>query len=296
MSDREFRKKVFEAILKEAGRLTDTVSSALGAPSFRQVGSVGAGTSVMAPPNPVKSDGTVDIIIQIRGISGGDTKTATRLGKNAVVVTTEAGGLGSKENLAAYGNPGFITDTVNKVLASLRKDHPNVRLGKLTISSFSGGGSATAALIAQRDKLPKGSEAPKFVFLDGLHTEINSSTMKAIVDYANQVKKDPKAGELAIVHTAVHTAVVPGKYHSTTDTADHILSNTGVARKPTGSNQEGQPVSTAQSGGLKIIQLYDRKDPYMVVDPKTGKPRPNIPGTAGYQHIKALDWGLRNVV
>jgi len=294
--NREFRKNTFKHLLKRAGVVSDLVEKSLNPPkNYHTLGSVGRGTTVMIPDNPVKPDGSVDIIFQIRGIAGGDTKTAANIGKNAVIITAEAGGIGSKENLSAYGSPNFINEAVNKIINNLKQKFPdkNIHLGKLTVSSFSGGGSATAQLLMNREKLPKGSEPSKFVFIDGLHADPSGNVMKAIVDYAKEVKNNPEAGELSIVHTAV----VPTGYASTTQVADHILEQIGLQRQPIQSQGEGVgPTSEAQSGGLKIVQLYDRQQPYMVKDPQTGENRPNVPGTAGWQHMMALQFGLKNIV
>lgn len=298
---RELRKIALEQLVKEGGLLSDLVDKALEAKkkilNFATIGSVGPGTTVMAPESAVKSDGTVDIVFQIRGLAGGDAKTAGQMGVNAVIVTAEAGGMGSKENLAAFGNATFINNAVQKILSNLQEKNPDkkVRLGKLTVSSFSGGGSATANLIVNRKNLPQGTSPPKFVFIDGLHAEPEGSVMKEVVEYAKQVKDNPKAGELAIVHTAV----VPTGYASTTQVADHILGQLGIQRNrigEQGDSDDPRPVAEAQTGGLRVIQLYDKQQPYMVKDPNTGELKPNIPGTAGYQHIKANDWGLRNVI
>lgn len=296
--DREFRKDTFKHLLKNAGVVSDLVEKSFAKPTnYRTLGSVGRGTTVMMPENPVKPDGSVDIIFQIRGMAGGDTKTASSIGKNAVIITAEAGGKGSKENLEAYGSPAFINESVAKVLGTLKQNFPdkNVHLGKLTVSSFSGGGSATAQLLMNRQSLPKGSQPPKFVFIDGLHSDPKGNVMKAVVDYAKEVKDNPQAGELSIIHTAV----VPGGYASTTQVADSLLGQLGLQRQPTNQPQgEGdivRPTSAARAGGLSVVQLYDTKQPYMAKDPRSGEVRPNVPGTAGWQHIKALDWGLKNL-
>lgn len=298
--NREFRKNTFKHLLKRAGLVSDLVEKSFSKTptNYRTLGSVGRGTTIMVPDNPVKPDGSVDIIFQIRGIAGGDTKTASAIGKNAVVITAEAGGKGSKENLVAYGSPAFINEAVGKIIANLKQNFPekNVHLGKLTVSSFSGGGSATAKLLMNRESLPKGSQPPKFVFIDGLHAEPNGNVMKAVVDYAKEVKDNPKAGELSIIHTAV----VPEGYASTTQVADHLLDQLGLQRQPTNLPQgEGdvvQPTSVANAGGLSVVQLYNTKQPYMAHDPQTGQVKPNVPGTAGWQHIQSLRFGLKNAI
>jgi hypothetical protein len=294
--ERDFRRLSLLKLIKEAGILTDLVESSLGksqSKSFKSLGSVGPGTTVMMPPNVVKPDGSVDVIIQIRGLAGGDTKGAAALGKNAVIVTAEAGGKGSKENMQAYGSPQFINQAVSKVVGFLQQQNPEkkIKLGKLTVSSFSGGGSATAALLMNRTSLPQGTEPPKFVFIDGLHSDIKGPVMKALVDFGKQSAQNKANGELEIVHTAVK----PGDYVSTTETADYILNSLGLQRQQLTPTSELSPVSQATKGGVRITQLYDKEQPYMAKD-NQGHLRPNVPGTSGYQHIQALNWGLKNII
>lgn len=295
--NKEFRIATFSRILKTAGIVTDMVQESLSKkekPTFKTLGSVGPGTTVMVPQNPVKLDGSVDIVIQIRGISGGDTKTASALGGNAVIITCEAGGLGSKENFAAYSSPNFVNTAVEKVLSFLQKEFPDkqIKRGKLAVSSFSGGGSATSALLMNRDKIKGGVD--KFVFIDGLHVSKDDPRMKALVDYAKEIKEDPSKGQLDIVHTAVQ----PSGYASTTETANHILNELGLNKRPVDKwTGNGPPPSAqAQQGGLRVTELYSEPAPYMAKDPKTGKLKANVPGTAGWQHIQALNWGLKNSI
>lgn len=283
-------KKLIEEI-KTAGVISDTIRKEFGEKKsipFTTLGTVGAGTTVLAPVDPVKPDGSVDFIIQIRGIAGGDTKTASQIGASAVIITAEAGGLGSAQNVKAFGSASFINEAIDKVLKQLQASHPNQQIhrGKLTISSFSGGGSATANLIAQKDNIKGGVD--KFVFMDGLHSDLQSPQMKAIVQYAKDVAKDPSKGQLTVLHTAVPV----NGYSSTTVTSQHLLDEVGLQRQPLQKNDSGElaPVSQAGEGGLKVIQLYDQPQPYMVGS------KINIPGTSGYQHIQALKWGLKNLL
>ncbi len=276
--------------IKTAGTITDIIKADVAGGkqpvAFKPLGSVGAGTTVLTPMDPVKPDGSVDFIIQIRGIAGGDVKTASQIGKNAVIITAEAGGMGSAQNAKAFGNAGFINDSIGKVLAQLQKQHPDVTLhrGKLTISSFSGGGSATANLIAEKGQIKGGVD--RFVFMDGLHSDFDSLQMKAVVQYAEQVANDPSKGELDILHSAVQV----NGYNSTTKTSDHVLDAVGLKRTKLDNQPGVGPASTAQKGGLKVIQLYDKPDPYMIGT------KVNVPGTAGYQHIQSLKWGLKNLL
>lgn len=293
---RDFRLATFKKLLKTAGPVTDLVQSSLdkAKPVFKALGSCGPGTTILMPESAVKPDGTVDIVIQIRGLSGGDVKGAAGMGVNAVVITAEAGGIGSKENMSAYGNPNFVNEAVGKVLAHLQKQFPEkkIKRGKLAISSFSGGGGATAAILMNRDKIPGGVD--KFVFIDGLHVGKTDPRMKSLIDYAKEIESDPAKGQLDIIHTAVQTS----GYDSTTDTANYLLQQLNLNKEKV-KDWKGEgpaPTAQAQRGGFRVTELYDKPEPYMAKDPKTGKVRPNVPGTAGWQHIQALQWGLKNSV
>ncbi len=256
---------------------------------FQTLGSVGAGTTVMMPSNPVKADGSVDIVINIRGIAGGDTKTASSLGVNAVVITAEAGGLGSKENQAQFGNANFVNRAVETVLNFLKKKYPDKKIhrGKLVVSGFSGGGGAIAQLLTERNKI-KG-DVDGIVINDGLHANPGTPAMNAVLEYAKEAQKNPDKK-----FNLIHSAVNPGKYISTTQTANYLLSQLGLERQKSNLDWNGigpKPVSQAQNGGVQITQLYDQEQPYMAKDPKTGELRPNILGaTSGGQHISSLHW------
>lgn len=287
--DKNFRKLTLKKIAENSGLLSKIVEDSLGIKNkFKSLGSVGPGTTVLMPENPIKADGSVDIIINIRGIAGGDTKTASNMGVNAVIVTAEAGGLGSKENAESFGYASFVNDSVSKVLGFIKKQFPdkNVHRGKLIISGFSGGGSAIANILSQKDKV--NGPIDGVLFNDALHASPNDPRLNAIIEYAKEAEKDPSKK-----FKLIHTAVVPGSYASTTDVADYILKQLNLNRKSTDSHGEIGPVSEAKSGGVTITQLYDRKDPYMVRD-SNGQLKANIPGTAGWQHIKSLEWGNRN--
>ncbi len=293
-----FRLLTLEKIASNAGILTELVNKSFTnstpAPpqqqKFQSLGSVGPGTTIMMPANPIKPDGSVDIVINIRGIPGGDTKTASSLGVNAVVITAEAGGLGSKENQNQFGNASFVNTAVSKVLSFLQRNNPDkqIRRGKLIVSGFSGGGGAIASMLTERNKIKDGIDG--VIINDGLHANPGSPAMNAVLEYAKEAAKNPDKYKLNIIHTAVN----PGKYISTTNTANYLVQQLGMQRDNYNDNWNGvgpKPVSTATQGGVKITQLYNQEQPYMAKDPITGKVKPNVNGlTSGGQHISSLKW------
>lgn len=277
-----------------SGLITNIIENALKnkkSISFTNLGSVGPGTTVMIPQNPVKGNGEVDFVFQIRGISGGDTKTASKLGLNAVVITAEAGGLGSKENLAQFGSANFINNGIAKVLGFLQKKYPDKKLtrGKLAVSWFSGGYAAGRNILAERNKIPGGIDAA--ISIDGMHDAPGTEGAKAYLDFAKEVAKDPNK-KFVVIHSAVN----PGKYTSTTQSADYLLNQMNLQRQKIEqwNGQGTKPAGQAELGGFKTIQLYDQEQPYVAKD-ESGKVRPNVPGkTSGWQHIDSLNWGLEN--
>lgn len=301
--ENEFRYLALKKLAESAGVLTNIVKQKLGLENeissekkekkeiqFQNLGSVGPGTTVMVSTNAVKPDGAVDIVINIRGIPGGDTKTASSLGVNAVVITAEAGGLGSKENQSQFGNASFINKAVGMVLGSLKKKYPekNIHRGKLVVSGFSGGGGAIAGLLTQRQQVTGGIDG--VIINDGLHANPGTPAMNAVLEYAKEAEKNPDKAKFSLIHTAVN----PGKYISTSKTADYLLQELGLERQKLEGEWNGvgpKPSSQAQRGGVKITQLYDQEQPYMAKDPTTGKVRPNVMGaTSGGQHISSLHW------
>lgn len=295
----DFRIASLEKIAVSNGLLTSYIEKVLNGSSAEKISfqiapglsSVGPGTSVMMPANPIKSDGSVDIAINIRGIAGGDTKTASNLGVNAVIVTAEAGGLGSKENTQKFGNAQFINNAVSKILGYLQKYNPDkkIKRGKLVVSGFSGGGGAIANLLTQENQIQGGIDG--VLINDGLHSDTKSPAMKAVLEYAKESLNNPSK-KFKLIHTAVN----PGTYASTTETAEHLLKELKLERKPVEKwdGRGPKPVSAANYGGLEVYQLFDQELPYMAKDPKTGKVRPNVidrenqvPLTAGGQHILA---------
>ena len=298
----EFRYLALKKLAENSGVITNLVENKLGLDpisqekkepkkiEFQNLGSVGPGTTVMIPTNPVKPDGAVDIVINIRGIPGGDTKTASSLGVNAVIVTAEAGGLGSKENQSQFGNAAFINKAVNTVLGHLKKKYPekNIHRGKLVVSGFSGGGGAIASLLTQKENVPGGIDG--IIINDGLHANPGTPAMNAVLEYAREAEKNPDKYRFSLIHSAVN----PGKYISTTQTANYLLQQLGMERQKHEQEWNGigpKPASQASKGGVKITQLYDQEQPYMAKDPQTGQLRPNVMGlTSGGQHISSLHW------
>lgn len=296
--DRDLRRASWNLIAKQAGILTDLVGKALNqqipdsAPIFKPLGSVGPGTSVLIPSNPVKSDGSVDIVFNFRGLTG-DIKSAASLGINAVIVTAEATGpkeknMGSALLQEQFGNAGFINSAVAKIINNLKSKYPNAHLGKLAISGFSGGGSVVASLLAQKSQLPPISAA---IISDGLHADKGTAAMEAVVNYGKEAQKDPSK-RLVIINTPIN----PMKYRSTRSTANEVKERLGLeTQKIDNWNGKGvPPISMANQGGVRVIDLFDKELPWLAKDDK-GVLRPHVDGkTDSWQHREALNHMKQN--
>jgi hypothetical protein len=287
--DQNFRIQAFE---KLAGLITDKVKEYLKTDQPRhEYGPAGIslsypGTSVLWPgESAIHPDGSVNIMFFFRGGSAG---VMNQSGTNAVVVTADAGGAGGGPSQQAYGRPDFVNQVVGSIIAQLKQKlkRDDVKLGKLGLAGWSGGYAPIHGIMQNPSALVK---QPDYVgVFDGMHhgpkgrpNEQAMKTWKEIADRATQ-------GATQFVVT--HTAVDPGSYASSTDTANWLVQQAGIQRQPV-QDWEGKgvkPSSIAQQGNFSVVQLYDQAQPYMVRDPESGRSKPNIPGTAGHQHIQAI--------
>lgn len=287
--DQNFRIQAFERL---AGLISDKVKEHLQTEKpQRKYGPAGIslgypGTSVIWPgKSAIHPDGSVNIMFFFRGGSAG---VMSKSPTNAVVVTADAGGVGGGPSRQAYGRPEFVNKVVNSIIAQLKKKtgRDDIKLGKLGLAGWSGGYDPIHGIMQNPGALVK---QPDYVgVFDGMHHgpkgKPNPKSMETWKEIADRAAK----GETQFVVT--HTAVDPGSYASSTDTANWLVQQSGAQRQPV-QQWQGQgvkPASVAQQGGFSVVQLYDQPQPYMVRDPETGKSKPNIPGTSGYQHIQAI--------
>ena len=243
--------------------------------------------TITVPDNPIiggikKSDGTYEngkynVFIQIKSGFG-----ATKAGINAIIVEANAnidGGLsGAYDKL--FPNADWAKTALSNIQSTMTKYFGNVSLNKLGVGNFSAGYSGADKLL--KDPVLK-NNITDVVSLDGMHYgksgKINEAAMKPWLDFAKAAKNDPNKKFIML-----HTSVNPGSYISTTETSQYLLDQLGMKRQS--NNNEiafagVKPASIANDGGVSIIQLYDKQDPYTINN------KPNVFGTSGYQHIQA---------
>jgi hypothetical protein len=236
------------------------------------------GVAVICPSNPIIG-GKYNVFFQIR--SGNAPASA---GVNTIIVIAEAGGMASKENTEAFGNKDWINKQLGMIhVALVKKFGDKISLGKLGLGSFSGGYAAVGKILEDPEMKQK---VDSVVILDGIHGgergKPDPTKMKVWLDYAKEAKENPSKNFVFL-----YTAVDPGTYASTSDSAYYLTDNLNIQRNPIkGKTYAGvEPASIASAGGFTAIQLYDRKSD----KPGYGYQyyADNRPGSMGHQHVQA---------
>ncbi len=207
----------------------------------------------------------VDLVVHFHGAN---VVTEQKFTLPAALVTVNFNGLSS-----AYSGPfsdssllGTILDeAVAKAGAARGIDNPT--RGWVVLSSFSAGYGATREILTagNYDTWIHG-----VVLADSLHAgyyngQPNPSQMAPFLDFANQAA----AGTGSMVLS--HSAIVPGSYASTTETADTLISGTGTLRvgvdlwNALGMHQTSEAVAgnfhvrgfTGQTGADHMDHLYN---------------------------------------
>jgi hypothetical protein len=241
-------------------------------------------TQVIWPgPQCIHPDGSVNILFFFRG---GGADVMSKSSTNAIVVMADAGGIGGGASANQFGNASFVNSSVQSIIAQLKNKFPdkNIHLGHLGFTGWSGGYAPIGRILSSGGLVKQPDHVS---VLDGIHEgdlhKPNGASLdkqwKGIIDAAKDGKTE---------FTFVHTAVNPGSYASTTDAANYFLAHNNMSRQPVEQwdGKGKKPDSIASAGNFKVVQLYSEEQPYMVKDP-SGQNKPNIPGTAGYQHIQA---------
>ena len=96
--------------------------------------------------------------------------------------------------------------------------------------------------------------------MDGIHEGKRSNPdptrMKRWVQFAQEAKNDPKNKQFVFIHSAVD----PGSYASTTDSANYLNQNVGAIPSLTNNTYAGiKPAAINNIGGFTTIQLYNKQ-------------------------------------
>lgn len=177
-------------------------------------------------------------------------------------------GAGSSAYEKSFRRPGTFDDLVAAIRRELaRRTDPEPRGGgaggpafaSIRVSAFSAGYGAVRALLRAA-----GPEAPLdgLLLLDGLHAgylpprtplaeggRLDAGDLEPFVAYARRAAR----GEGAMLVT--HSEIFPGTFASTTETADHLLRELGIERRPVlrWGPVGMQQISEARRGRLRVM-------------------------------------------
>jgi hypothetical protein len=279
------RLKIIRSILKRAGYLTNMVDARIqqlkqmpeGEPSkvdFKKpLATYIPGSQVMVPTDPFDATGGYNVMFVFRYRM--DTNWSA--GVKTIIVMTDTG---------TQYNATWVANALSRIQKSLQKVNPNAHLNKYGISAHSGGYTVAGRLLRQKDKLEKmvGKPLDAVVLADAGHEKLHPTLMNAYVDFAQEASKGDR--NFISMHTAIPGIDYKGgkkrTYTSTTEHADYILDRVGLDRQhgsdESFSNWRTKPISVAEQGGLKFIQMDDDKG--RAYNPKDR----DAPGTSGHMH------------
>lgn len=292
------RIRILARILKNAGYMSDLVDRVLSQKPIQRPAkevpyttlpiSLGPGTSIMIPANPVKPDGSVDFVISFKAIGPGDTQGAGRMGTNAVVVSVylpdRKDPRTGKLRFASYRKYGknFVNRAISTVLTALQKKYPNKKIhkGKLTVMWWSAGWTGGQQILQE---MP--NEVDAALSIDGMHSRFGDENrqLAAFVQFAEQAKQNPNKR-----FTIISTGVDPGRYASTADTAQYVAKQVGLdtnMQTSSGNYVGRDPAGVSSNNGLSWVQFMppsERAGQYSLENMKT-------------QHRDVYRWGRDNL-
>jgi hypothetical protein len=172
-------------------------------------------------------DESYDLLIHFHGVETTVIPAFEKSGLNAVLAIINLGEFSGPYE-KKFADPGSLTALLNDIQRTVAKRCPAARMGKIALSSWSGGYGAVSRILAH----PAEAEKVDAVLLaDGLHAKFSNVRTRSV----NELQMTPflrfsklaALGDrlLAITHTAINTP-----YASTTETADYLLHANGMER------------------------------------------------------------------
>jgi hypothetical protein len=201
------------------------------------------GTLFLSDKLPAK--GKLPLFIHFHG-PGWIAEVAARDSKLAVVHLQ----LGSGS--AVYGKPFKDPKRLQELLAEAQKKSGR-EFDLVGLTGWSAGYGAVRAILRIEDYY---RQVRWVVLMDGLHAGYRpgekTKPLNADLDCYLRLAKDAVARRKRFLVT--HSAIVPGRYASTTETADYLLEKVSCRREEKKGPVLGLPVlSEAQRGGLHVL-------------------------------------------
>lgn len=193
-------------------------------------------TGTLYVPAGYQPDGSrIDVVVHFHGSPEFVRDRFLESGRSAVLVAISFKGLSR-----AYSTPFEDGKLFRKILGEASRrtaDHyglKRVRIGKLVLSSFSAGYGAIREILKSpqytslmTDVILADSLYAGYVKLKG-HNVVNPRNMEPFVQFTDRAAR----GKATMWIT--HSAVMPGTYASTEETADFLIGRVGANRVPAG--------------------------------------------------------------
>jgi len=209
---------------------------------------------------PAQVTGPMPLLVHFHGVAF----VPARAVEDGYAVAVVNLGSGSGVYEQAFSDPAVFGAFLDAFQAHLGPEAP---LGRLYLSSFSAGYGAVRALLRQPAAVAR---IDGLVLLDGLHTDyeparrvlaeggtLNTEKLQPFLAFA----REAVAGRKVLLVT--HSAVFPGTYASTTETAAYLLDALGLRRTavlrwgPVGMQQVGE----AGAGRFKLLTFAGNTAP-----------------------------------
>ena len=185
-------------------------------------------------PEHFRAAEKVDVLAHFHGSAKVVEREFARAKKNAVLVTVNAKGLS-----AAYAHIVEDPDALQGVLDEALSKIANAKPGRLYVSSFSAGYGAVRRILLQ------GKHEIAWLHLaDSLHAGYEEK--KPQPDQVAPFIAYAKSGKPMWI---THSAVVPGTYASTTETADALIEAVGAKR---------EKADEKNARGMRLVSKADR--------------------------------------
>jgi hypothetical protein len=161
---------------------------------------------------------------------GGTWLPEVAAARNKVAVVTVQAGSGSAAYVRLFDDasrfPALLKETESKA---------GMRFGRVMLGGWSAGCGAIRQILKAPDSYARVDAA---LMIDGIHSDYVDGTPGPLeskiggenLEIWQQLARDAMAGRKRVMVT--HSEIFPGTYASTTETADHLLQQLHVARRP----------------------------------------------------------------
>lgn len=214
---------------------------------------------VFLPPHGMPESDRANLLIHFHGAAFIPVVAAQR-SDSAYVVAVVNLGAGSSRYERPFGEDGAFARLVTAISDSLEERiGRRPPTGELIVTSFSAGYGAVRAVLREPANV---EQLDRLMLLDGLHEDydpdgapvpggnrIDTTGMQPFLAFARRAV----SGEKAMLVT--HSAIVPGTYVSTTETADYLITRLKLRRAAVRQNGPAgmRQTSEASAGRFRVM-------------------------------------------